>query len=204
MMALRLAWDRLSIYLPVVLMAVMALVTYLLVTSAPILQILTEKKPPRHEVDYFMRSFAVKVFDPAGQIKSEVMGELAQHYPDTDKIEIDKVRIRSVDSEGRQMVAVADKAISSADAKQIELFDNVLVVREISLPDDKGPKETLEFRGTYLYAWLDDKRLVSKKPVVLSRGADRFSADAMEYDDKTRVIQLRGRVKGVLAPDRPN
>lgn len=204
MNGLRLAWDRLSLYLPVVLMAVLALVTYLLVSNTPILQLLTEKEPPRHEVDYFMRSFAVKVFDPMGQVKSEVTGELAQHYPDTDKIEIDKVRIRSIDPQGRQMIAVADKAMSSADAKQIELFNNVLVVRETTLPQGNGPKETLEFRGAYLYAWLDDKRLVSNKPVVLSRGADQFSADTMEYDDKTRVIQLRGRVKGVLMPDRLN
>ncbi len=204
MRALRLAWDRLSIYLPVVLMAVMALVTYLLVTSTPLLQILTEKPLPRHEADYFMRSFAVKVFDSTGRVKSEVTGDFAQHYPDTDKVEIDKVRIRSLDAEGRQMVAVADKAISSANAKEVALFDNVVVVRQTSLPDEQNPKQALEFRGTYLYAWLDDNRLFSDKPVLLSRGVDRFSADSMEYDDKTRVLQLRGRVKGVLVPDQPN
>jgi lipopolysaccharide export system protein LptC len=36
--------------------------------------------------------------------------------------------------------------------------------------------------------------------VQLVRGADRFVADAMDFDNLQRVIELRGRVKGTLVP----
>ena len=40
----------------------------------------------------------------------------------------------------------------------------------------------------------------SDQPVVLTRGNDQFTADAMEYDHLDQVLQLRGRVRGVLMP----
>ena len=41
-----------------------------------------------------------KTFDAAGRLKSEVHGDEARHYPDTDTLEIDEPRIRSV-ADGR-------------------------------------------------------------------------------------------------------
>jgi lipopolysaccharide export system protein LptC len=37
--------------------------------------------------------------------------------------------------------------------------------------------------------------------VEIVRGRDTFSADAMDFDNLERVLQLDGRVKGVLVPD---
>jgi hypothetical protein len=53
--------DHLSIYLPVILMGVLALGTYWLVRTTPVFR--RPQQAPRHEPDYFMRDFAVKTFD---------------------------------------------------------------------------------------------------------------------------------------------
>ena len=58
----------------------------------------------------------------------------------------------------------------------------------------------LEFRGEFLHAFTQAERVRSDQPVVLIRGNDRFTADAMEYDHLDQVLQLRGRVRGVLMP----
>ena len=42
----------------------------------------------------------------------------------------------------------------------------------------------------------------SNKPVQLTRGRDQFVADTMDYDGLAQVMQLQGRVKGTLIPDR--
>ena len=42
----------------------------------------------------------------------------------------------------------------------------------------------------------------SNRPVQLTRGNDRFTADTMEYDNLDQVLQLNGRVRGVLMPTR--
>jgi lipopolysaccharide export system protein LptC len=36
--------------------------------------------------------------------------------------------------------------------------------------------------------------------VELTRGNDRFTADTMDYDNMEQVMELRGRVHGVLQP----
>ncbi len=67
---LRGAWDRASTYLPVLLMALLALGTYLLARNTPVFGPAAPQQPPRHEPDYFMRQFSVKSFDPAGRLKN--------------------------------------------------------------------------------------------------------------------------------------
>jgi lipopolysaccharide export system protein LptC len=187
-------------YLPVALMALLALGTYWLVQSSPKAGAPTLKESVRHEPDYFMRNFSVRTFLETGRIKSEVFGAAARHFPDSDTTEIDKVRIRAFDDQNQLTTATAKRALTNSDASEVELFGNALVVREAIV--DKGVETSprLEFRGEYLHAFMDTERVVSDKPVELQRGKDVFSADTMEYDNLHQVMIMRGRVKGLLVP----
>ena len=40
----------------------------------------------------------------------------------------------------------------------------------------------------------------SHKPVTLMRGSDKFTADRMDFDNVTRVLNLGGHVHGILQP----
>ena len=64
------------------------------------------------------------------------------------------------------------------------------------------PLARLEFRGEFLHAWPQVERVSSHQPVAISRGRDQFTADSMDYDNLAQVLQLRGRVRGVLMPGR--
>lgn len=198
-MGLRL-WDRVSIYLPIILMGVLALGTYWLVRNTPILGPAAAEKAASHEPDYFMRSFSVRSFDGAGRLKSEVFGAEAHHFPDTDTLEITQPRIRSVNDQGVFTVATADRALSNADGSEVQLMGNAVVVREPARDAAGQPVPGMEFRGEFLHAFMDTERIKSHKPVTLIRGGDRFTADSMDYDNLDRVMQLRGRVRGVLMP----
>src|SRR5450830_1462990 len=167
---LRLLLDHLSIYLPVMLMGVLALGTYWLVRTTPVFAPAGPQQAPRHEPDYFMRDFAVKTFDPQGRLKSEVRGTEARHYPDTDTLEIDQVHLRSYSAEGQVTVASGRVA----------------------------PR--MEFRSEFLHAFTDTEKVRSHLPVVLIRGDDRFTGDAMDFDNLARTLELRGHVHGTLVP----
>jgi lipopolysaccharide export system protein LptC len=195
---LRATWDRVSLYLPILLMGVLALGTYWLVRSTPEFTAPEAVRPPTHDPDYFMKKFSVKTFDAAGQLKSEVTGQEARHYADTDTLEIDNVRIRSFDPQGRLTVATAKRALTNADASEVQLFGDARVVREAVA--GKGSSPRLEFQGEFLHAYLNVERIRSNQPVLLVRGQDRFTADNLDYDNLDHVIQLRGRVKGLLVP----
>jgi lipopolysaccharide export system protein LptC len=199
---LRGVWDRVTVYLPIILMGLMALGTYWLARNTPTMGVAEAPRPATHDPDYFMRGFSVKTFDATGRLKSEVYGSEARHYPDTDTFEIDQPRIRSFNTRGQLTVATARRALSNADGSEVQLFGNAVVTREATTDAQGQFRPRLEFRGEFLHAFMDSERVKSNKPVELQRGNDRFTADSLDYDNLDRVLELRGRVQGVLVPRR--
>ena len=196
----RLCMDHLSIYLPVILMAVLALGTYWLVRTTPVFAPAGPAQPPRHDPDYFMRDFSVKTFAPDGRLKSEVRGTEARHYPDTDTLEIDQVHMRSYSTEGHVTAATAKRALSNSDSSEVQLFGNAVVVREAITQANGRTVPRMEFRSEFLHAYTDTERVKSHLPVELIRGNDRFVGDSMVFDNQERVLELKGRVRGTLVP----
>ena len=194
-------WDRVSIYLPLLLMGALALGTYWLVRNTPVFIAADAAKAVRHESDYFMRNFTVKSFAENGQFKSEIYGVEARHYPDSDTLEIDQARIRSVNAEGRLTTSTANRVLSNGDGSELQLSGNALVVREASKDANGVELPRMEFRGEFLHAFVNEERVKSHKPVVLTRGGDQFTGDTFAYDNLSGVAELKGRVKGLLVPN---
>jgi lipopolysaccharide export system protein LptC len=203
-LALRGVWERASIYLPIILMGILALGTYWLASSTPIFNQPEAEKPARHEPDYFMRRFEVKTFDATGRLKSEVAGVEARHYPDTDTLEIDKARIRSFSEDGRMTVSTANRALSNADGSEVQLFGNAIVVRDAAVDAKGNATPRFEMRSEFLHAFMNTERVRTHLPVSLTRGNDHFVGDSMDFDNLDRVLNLNGRVRGQLVPRAAN
>jgi len=195
--------DRAASYLPIILTAALALGTYWLVRVAPKFASNNEPVAALHEPDFFMRGFVVKSYLPSGELRSELSGKEGRHFPDTDTLEIDDVRLRSVSPQGLVTHATANRGISNSDASEVQLFGNAVVVRAAATGPDGKPMPRLEFRGEFLHAFTDTERVRSNKPVTLTRGTDQFTADALDYDNASGVANLDGRVRGVLQPTPP-
>lgn len=200
MNTLRWALDRLTLYLPVLLMGALAMASYLLVRSTPSLSEVVAAAVAQHQPDYFMREFAVKTFDARGQLKSEVKGRETRHYPDTDTLEIDQVVIRSFDQQGHLTTATARQALTNADASEVTLIGDARVLRAATVSPAGKPQPAMSFKGEQLHAFVDTERVRSDQPVTLTRGQDQFTADSLDYDNQQQVIEMQGRVKGVLFP----
>ncbi len=197
--ALRL-WDQVSIYLPLLLMGSLALGTYWLVRNSPVFSAPEAAKEAKHEVDYFMRKFTIKTFDETGRLKSEIYGIEARHYPDTDTLEIDAPRIRSISDAGRLVTSTGNRALSNGDGSEVQLMGNARVVREAAKDADGNDLPRMEFQGEFLHAYINDEQVKSHLPVVLIRGSDQFTGDTFAFNNITGVADLNGRVKGVLVP----
>jgi lipopolysaccharide export system protein LptC len=195
-------WDRFLLYLPLALMAVLALGTYWLVRSAPESTGAAVKPVQSHDPDYFMSGFSVRTFDAAGHIRTEVVGDKARHYPDNQFMEIDGIRVRSFDAQGRLTTASAEHGLTNEDSSELQLIGNAVVVREADATAGKTTPR-MEYRGEFLHAFMNTEQIKSHKPVELLRGNDRFTADALEFDNVEQVLQLRGRVRGTLVPVQP-
>lgn len=197
----RRGWDRVAVYLPIVLMGVMAMTTYWLVRNTPATGDTELEAAPRHVPDYFMRDFSVKVFAADGKLKSEIVGIEGRHYPDTDTLEIDEPRIRTISPEGRLTTARAELGLINADGSEAQLFKKAIVVREPTRNDEGVMSVRSELQSEFLHLFANTEQVRSHLPVTLVRGeGDRFEGDGMNYDNLEGVMQLRGRVRGTLLP----
>jgi lipopolysaccharide export system protein LptC len=196
------AWESLSVYLPIILMGVLALGTYWLARNTPVLGPVEAQRPASHDPDYSMRRFSVKTFDATGRLKTEIHGIEGRHYPDTDTLEIDQPQIRAFNPKGELTLATARLAISNSDGSEVQLVGDAVVTREAVAGADGRMVPRIELRSEFLHAFLNTERVKSHKPVELIRGGDRFTADSLDYDNLDRVAQMQGRVHGLL-PARP-
>ena len=197
----RRTWDALSVYLPIALLGLMAMTSYWLVRNTPESREPELEAAPRHVPDYFMRDFSVRVFGADGKLKSEMLGVEGRHFPDTDTLEIDKPRIRILGADGRVTTATAQRGLINSDGSEVQLFERAVVVREASTNAKGLVTPRSEMQSDFLHLFANTEQVRSHLPVVLLRGrGDRFTADAMNYDNLDRVLQLKGRVRGTLQP----
>lgn len=192
---LRRTLDRLTIYLPLFLFAILALGSWWLVRSVP------ELIPPgidpqlRQDPDFRLDQFTVKSFDASGRLTREISGQSATHFPATQSLHIEGVRILAENEAGTRLTAQAQKGISREAEQQVTLSGDAMAVRQA---DKHSPR--VELRGETLTAWLEEERLTSERPVRITQGADVFSAQTMNFDVRSGQYELQGRVRAVLPP----
>ena len=199
MNAFRRVLDRLALYLPAILMAVFALGSWWLVRSLQSFFNETVAPSARHEPDYFLQNFSVKSFDSQGRLMRELSGEHAQHFPDTDTLDIQKVQLRGHSQEGQHVNAVADQALAKGDGTQVTLVGNVHISQPASTSAN-GLRAATEMRSQEIKAFVKEERLVSEVPVEVRRGQDLFTAEKMQMNSKTGEYELSGRVRGTVHP----
>lgn len=192
--------DQFTVYLPVLLMGLLALASYWLLRATPPPPEPAVARPVTSEPDYFMRRFSVKVFDANGVLINEVFGSEARHRPDTDTLEVDQARIRVVGEDGVITTATARRVISNGARTEFLLEGDAVVVREGRTLADGSTAPRLEFQGEQLRVFTDPQRLLSELPVTVLRGNDRLQSDTLDYVGADQVALLRGRVKVRLAP----
>lgn len=197
---LREAWGRFLLYFPLISMGLLALGTYWLVRSTPAAIGPVAPRVLVHEPDYFLQEFSVKTFDATGRVKTEVVGAVARHYPDTKWLEIDRISVRSFDDHGRITTATAQRGLTNEDSSEVQLMGNAVLVREADIGGGANAAPRVEFRSDFLHAFMNTERVQSHKPVEMTRGKDRFAADRMEFDNVEQVLRLSGHVRGTLTP----
>jgi lipopolysaccharide export system protein LptC len=196
-----LSWDwrlrqMLSAYLPLLLMALLAVGTWWLVKHTPQPEGPAAATPVRKEPDYTMTAFSVSRFGPDGRLVLRIDGDQLRHFPDTDRMEIEGVRIHAIGNDGRITDASARRALANGDGSEVQLLGGAQVTSH--LPDG----DTLQVDGEFLHAFLRFERLRSHLPVRVRRGGSDIRAGTLDYDNLSQQLQLGGPVRATLLPGR--
>jgi lipopolysaccharide export system protein LptC len=192
-------WSGVSLYLPLVIMACLALSTYWLYRNTPVPLTANGATAPKHEPNYTMKDFALRTFTAQGRLKSEVRGSVLHHYPDTDTLEISHVQLYSFDDRQQPTRATAQKALSNADGSEVQLFGNAHVLRNAWINAQGAQLPRMELQGEFLHMFVKTERVKSHLPVVLHRGNDRIDADRLDFSYLDRQASFNGRVKATFS-----
>jgi lipopolysaccharide export system protein LptC len=183
--------DRLTIYLPLFLFAILALGSWWLVRSEP--ELVQPGLNPR------LRQFKLQTFDASGRLTREISGQSATHFPATQSLHIEGVRILAENEAGARLTAEAKTGISRETEQEVTLSGNAIAVRQAH-----AQSPYTEIRAEVLTALLEEERLVSNRPVRMTRGKDVFTAQGMNFNTRTGQYELEGKVRAVLPPRQPS
>ena len=193
--------DKASMYLPVLIMGLLALGTWWLVRNAPKPIAVDTEKVLQHDPDYFLKDFVIKNFEASGRLKSRLNGTTGEHFPDTDTLEIDDARMLSFTPDGRKTVGSSNRALSNGDGSEIQMFGQAVITREpMSASANQKALPAMQLESEFLHIWPNEERVSTNKPVVMTRGSDKFTGDSMQYHHLDQILQMQGRVKGVIEP----
>ncbi len=188
--------QGLSSYLPLLLMALLAVSTWWLVRHTPQAPGAGVEGPPRLEPDYTMEGFAITRFGPDGRVVLRIAGDMLRHYPATDRLEIEGVRIHAIAPDGRTTDATARRALANGDGSEVQLLGGAQVLSQLE------GAESLEVQGEFLHAFLRFERLRSHLPVRVRHGSTETRAGGIDYDHAKQTLQLAGPVRSTLTPGR--
>ena len=194
--------DKASMYLPVLIMGLLALGTWWLVRNAPKPIVSGAEKVVRHDPDYFLKDFVIKNFEASGRLKNRLNGATGEHFPDTDTLEVYDARMLSFTPDGRKTVGSSNRALSNGDGSEIQMFGQAVIQREpVPATATQKALPVMRLESEFLQIWPNDERVSTNKAVVMTRGNDRFTGDSMQYAHLDQILQMQGRVKGVILPN---
>lgn len=186
--------DALSSYLPLLLMALLALATWWLVKHTPGAPPVREAAVDSGLPDYTMRSFVLQRYAADGRPTARLEGRELRHYPGDGRIEIDALQLQAFLPDGRVMTATARRAVSNDVATELQLQGGA----EVRGTDSGG--RPVEIRSEFLHAFVETELVRTHLPVTVSQGPNQLRAGGLVYDGRRRVLEFQGPVRASLRP----
>ena len=145
----------------------------------------------RHDPDYTMNNFVTTQTDTTGKLRYVLAAAEMLHYPDDDSTVLQRPRYTQYTINKPYTQIEALRGYVSSNGEEIELVDNVKVVRQAF--EGKGEMQVLTEKLIILpnqeLAKTDSAVLIKQAPKTLIR------AKGMVFDKKNQTIKLFNRVK---------
>lgn len=185
--------SRVSSWISLVAMAALAGGTYWLLEAARSPSAGDIEAPKTHSPDYFADNFSVSELDQSGSTQHRLTAANLIHYEDNEESDLVRPAIRAFQPNKPTVTATGDRGKLNADASIVDLYDNARILRAPGAGDPEMQADSSHFR-----VFVNEDVIETEKPVKLRRGQSVMTADAMNYNNVTRVIHLFGTVRGSI------
>jgi lipopolysaccharide export system protein LptC len=181
---------RSSIFFPLALAILLALITFWI-------NLTVEQQGPkidgsnRHDPDYTMNNFVTTQTDVTGKLRYVLAAVEMMHYPDDDSTVLQRPRFTQFTENKPYTQIEGLRAYISSDGEEVELVDNVKVVRQAF--EGKGEMQVLTEK---LVIFPNQDLVKTNSPVVITQAPKTIiHATGMVYDKKKQTLTLHKRVK---------
>ncbi|HTE15143.1 MAG TPA: LPS export ABC transporter periplasmic protein LptC [Burkholderiales bacterium] len=182
--------ERLSGLFPVLLLALLAALTYWL-DKAVQSPSESREKEQLHNPDFTVEKLLATRMDVNGRIRDTLQAAKMRHYPDDDSTELERPRFVSL-ARGAPLTVTSRQALVSSNGGNIYFHDDVHATRAA-----QAGKSALMVVTDYLHIMPDDSIAKTDRRVTISDANMRFEAGGMELNNETRVLKLNAGVRGI-------
>jgi lipopolysaccharide export system protein LptC len=184
--------ERLSSLFPVVLLALLAALTYWLDHAAQ-LPATVRDKPIVHDPDFIADKLLATRMDVNGRVRDTLHAAKVMHFPDDDSSELESPRFASY-ARGSPLTITSKLAQVSSNGGNLYFTGGVRATR--AALGDKGSSGTLVVTTEYLHLMPDDNIAKTDRHVTISDNRMTLEAVGMELNSETRVLKLNADVRG--------
>ena len=183
--------SRLSNWFPVLLLGVLAALTYWL--DAQVQRGGSGPGAERKEPDYYVENFAATRFGPDGSVVQKLAAKRLTHFPGDAPAEITAPELVTTTAGKPTLRVRADRGTISPDNENVWLAGRVVGVR-----DATATRSRLTITTDYLHVRPREEKADTDHKVTIADANGTHTGNALEADNKARTLRLRNGVVGEL------
>jgi lipopolysaccharide export system protein LptC len=184
--------DRWLAYVPILLLAGLAALTYWL-DQVVEPQLAARDGSPRHGPDIVVENLSATQMALTGAPRYAVVAKRMLHYPDDRTTELEFPELIHYDQSSVPVTIRSDRGELSADGKDAYFRDNVLVRRPAYAED-----EEMTLATSFLHVIPDQDLARTDAPVTLTKGDSTVRSVGLEFNNATRDVKLLSQVRGTF------
>jgi lipopolysaccharide export system protein LptC len=147
----------------------------------------------RHEPDFIVDQVSATTLDVTGRPESKLTAQKMRHFADDQSTELEAPRLVQLRPDSPSVHIEADRGVAAKSGDDVRLYGNVVVRREAT----PGRPE-LRVETSYLQVFPKEDIARTSEEVVIREGGSRLTGVGMEYNNKTRQLELKSRVTGTF------
>lgn len=191
------AWDAVSLYLPVVLMAALALLTWAIVQRPADAPASPNRALTAGEADTIVHGFTLWRHDAQGRLVARLRGQTLLHFPAEGLTEVHQAQLEQTRAETGWRHAAQAARLRVDDARRHHTFEGDARYERTPLPGRPGTRLSLQGQR---FTWDSEAGLLeSDTPVRWMRDQDVLTASRMRYDERLGLADFTGQVRATLA-----
>jgi lipopolysaccharide export system protein LptC len=183
--------ERLSSLFPVVLLALLAALTYWL-DRAVQLPVAARDKPMAHDPDFIADKLLATRMDVNGRVRDTLHAAKVMHFPDDDSTALEFPRFASY-ARGAPLTITSKQAQVSSNGGNLYFTGGVRATRAAL-----GNNSALVVATEYLHVMPDDNIAKTDRHVTISDDTMTLEAVGMELNSESRVLKLNADVRGAF------